>query len=617
MNVRDLTSLALPVALPSAVFASPLVDGVSGGVLDPDIHPDGTVARVPAGVTQAGDTVHIFWEGATTYTDWFPVNAGMAGKELPFDIARSFIDDSRNRQVAVHYEVERGGQRLPSGVLRFGVGVVQLLPAPEVPDAVDGIFDPTGVTGGVATVVPAEADLEPGDEVTMHVDGPNSSNMIARGVPGSGAGQSLTILFPVEAFASNLNNDVEVYYFVRRFIDGREEPSEVRTIYVGAVSLSLPAPRIREAVGDELDPLKAADRLTATVNYEDAQPTDEVQVTWTGNGANGSYQSDWTFVGSVPRDIALEPSVVPFNLGRSVTVTYEVRRNGASLGVSEPLTLDVLAFDTSPEGPLPTPQLKGIEGDELDLELVANGGVVTVTPPWPFIAEGQRFWLDLEGTDADGNPHTYRQANGVLVNAQHVEVGLTNRQVPGSYFAPLADGSKLRIVFKVTFDGSDNVADAVTFPLRTYTVGKVPTTLTEDFESTEDYSFAVNETIDLAFLDVTCLAGRVQFAFATLYPGPTTPVSRRALYLIGGATARIEFHFPVRLVRFGCGTGPYRCRVTYFDADRRALHTEMTPAHGPAQGAWVEFSRDNAEIKYLEFTDGTTHTYLDNFTVET
>ncbi|VVE65548.1 hypothetical protein PAN31117_01907 [Pandoraea anapnoica] len=608
--------LTLTVLATSAELPVPSVDRVTNGMLDPDANPAGTVARVPAGVTQAGDIVRLYWVGATTYTDWFPVNTGTAGKELPYDIARNFIDENRNRRVSVYYEIERGAARLKSDTLRFSVGEVQLLPAPDIPDAVDGVLDPTGIVD-VPIVVPAEADLEPGDNVTVHVDGPKGSDTVSRIVPGSGTGQPLTLLMAVDVFRDNLGDEVEVHYTVSRFVDGREDVSDVRTIRVRAAPMAFPAPRIKEATGNRLEPLDAVNSLTATVNFNGAQPADEVQVTWTGNGIDGSYQSEWLFIGSVPRDIALDPSVVAFNIGNSVTVTYEVRRAGASVGVSDSLTLDVLALDTSPGGPLPTPELKDIEGDELDLELVANGGVITVTPPWPLIAEGQRFWLDLEGTDGDGNVHNYRQANGVLVNAQHVEVGLANRQVPASYFAPLADGSTLRLVFKVTFDGSSNEADAVTFPVRTYFVGKVPAKLTEDFESTENYNFPVNDTQHLEFMDVTNLAGLVRFASSPQFPDPGTPVSGRMLYLIGVARARVEFHFPVRFVRFGCWTGPRSCLVYYYDSNRVLLQAKWAPNHGSAPGAWVDYSRDTADIKYVELWDQGTNTQLDNFTVET
>jgi len=57
----------------------------------------------------------------------------------------------------------------------------------------------------------------------------------------------------VEAFASNLDHDVDVYYVVHRFIDGRDDPSEVRTIRVTAQRASFPVPRIKEATGNQLE----------------------------------------------------------------------------------------------------------------------------------------------------------------------------------------------------------------------------------------------------------------------------------------------------------------------------------------------------------------------------
>jgi len=206
---------------------------------------------------------------------------------------------------------------------------------------------------------------------------------------------------------------------------------------------------------------------------------------------------------------------------------------------------------------------------------------------------------------------------GVLVNAQHMEVGLANRQVPASYFAPLADGSRLRIVFKVTFGGSANVADAVTFPLRTYTGGKVPTTFTEDFESFDNYTtIPVNGVVHLAFMDLTNLYGPVSIRLHG-YPPGSAPVEGKAIELSYNSRIKVEFHFPIRSIRLGCRTGGALCLLNYFDADRKLLHTQTTPPLGGATGAWFEYSRDRAEIKSIEFTDRGSGTYLDNITVET
>ncbi|MCE4061882.1 hypothetical protein LXM60_16910 [Pandoraea sputorum] len=614
-ETRQQTSvpLSLRVLAASAPIQAPSVDRVNAGMLDPDADPGGTVARVPPGVTQAGDVVHMYWVGATTYTDWFPVNGGTAGQELPFEIARALIDENRNRQVAVHYEIMRGGAMLKSDALRFTVGEVQGLPAPELPDAVGDVLDPGSVVGDVQIVAPAEADLEPGDLVTVYVTGPKGSNSASRLVPGSGTGQSLSVAVPVKVFQDNVGEDVEVHYTVTRFIDGREDRSDTRTIQVRAGATTFPAPTIREATGNELNPIDAAHLLTAIIDYTGSQPTDEVQVTWTGKDEYSSYTTPWVVIGGLPRQIPLEPSIVPLNLGQTVAVTYEVRRAGVTAGRSDVLQLHVQALDTSPGGPLPTPQLKDIEGDELDLDLVANGGTITVTPPWPLIAEGQRFWLDLQGTDSEGNVHNYRQANGVLVNAQHVETGLPNRQVPASYFEPLADGSLLTIIFKVTFDGSSNEADAVVFPVRTYAVGRIPSTLIEDFESADRVNMPVNSTVHLAFMSITNLYGVV--TIWDVAGGPGVPVTGRVLTCGDYAQAQLEFNFPIRRLRFAFSTASSK-NVQFYDENMNLVHSASTPLLGGAYYGWMDYSHPTAVIKYVRLIGGTLM-QIDNVQVET
>ncbi|KVV49565.1 hypothetical protein WT27_02260 [Burkholderia territorii] len=330
--------------------------------LDPDKVPStGTTLTVPAGAnTQAGDTLHVYWDGDGVSDDWpFPIGSNQAGRPVPFPISKALVDGNLNADVIARYELMRDGQMRHSEQLAFRVG---------------------------------------------------------------------------------------------------------------AVSLDLPVPTIDEAPNGTLDPAAARDSLTAIVNYPDSQPTDEVQVTWAGNGEAGSTESEWMTVGSVPLSVPLDNKVVVFNLGATVTVRYEVRRNGAVVGTSDELTLPVSDFDISPGGPLPVPILKDHPGEELDIGEIEGAGIVQVVPPWPLIAIDQRFWLDLEGEKADGSPHVYAQANGVSVTAQHVANGLPNRRVPAAYFTELGDGTELKLVFRVAFDGGNAKADAVTFPQRVYTV---------------------------------------------------------------------------------------------------------------------------------------------------
>ncbi|KVO19011.1 hypothetical protein WJ73_05185 [Burkholderia ubonensis] len=462
---------------------APVVEEAVDDVLDPA--GTATVRVDPYVIMDAGDRVLMHWSGtkanneSTLYTAERWITTGNKGQPVYFPIPAAELSVLNGGSVRVAYWVypAGGGGPLEAPDKGYRINAAGAgLPPPEVDyvDVARRVLDPDWVPpAGTTLRVPAGALTLPGDNVKVEWLGrtgqPSDTYRDSFPVTPGTAGQEVPFLIAKSLVSANLDGDVTVRYDVVR--NGQTLPSQTETFRVGAVSLDLPAPEIEEASGSTLDPTAARGALTAVVNYAGSQPADEIQVTWTGNGESGSTQSEWIAVGSVPRQVPLDHSVVAFNLGRTVTVAYEVRRAGQSLGTSEPpLTLSVQHLDTSPDGPLPTPQLREAVGDELDLDTIVDQGHVTVTPPWPLIAVGQRFWLDLEGAKADGSPHSYAQANGVLVNAQHVANGLTNRQVPKSYFDELGHATALRLVFKVAFDGANSPDTAVAFPVRTLTV---------------------------------------------------------------------------------------------------------------------------------------------------
>lgn len=141
---------------------------------------------------------------------------------------------------------------------------------------------------------------------------------------------------------------------------------------------------------------------------------------------------------------------------------------------------------------------------------------------------------------------------------------------------------------------------------------KDPSTFTEDFQSTEFAALFANDTVKLAFMDVTGLTRLVNITI-----DPPRYGHRKALILCPNASAQIEFHFPVRRVRFNYTIeGGLPCRFTFYDADRKPLMTEYTQPPGFID-AWMEFSRDTAEIKSIEFLDHGSRTKVKEITVET
>ncbi|OJA23531.1 hypothetical protein BGV47_32060 [Burkholderia ubonensis] len=466
----------------------PVVEEAQGDVLDPDR--SATVRVDDYGFMEEGDVVRLRWMGTksnndpTLYTATRPITENTKGRPVRFPIPPEELSVLNGGTVLVTYSVypiAGNGPFEPREGTRYRVGEAgALLPPPEVDylDVGSGVLDPDRVPEwGTFLTVPKAANTMRGDDVTVYwrgrTGGPSDSFEDRLPVSDATAGDALP--FPIEKWlvTANLDANVTARYVIMR--DGEPLPSEPRTFRVGAAQVELDAPRIKEATGATLDPAAARDALTAVVEY-DNEPDDKVKVTWTGNGAAGSTTTAWIDVGSVPLEIPLDKGVVAFNLGRTVSVSYEVQRNGQTLGSSDALPLSVGALSENallPSKPKILEAQGNGDGTELDLGNVTGGATVHIDN-WPLIAVGQRVWLWLRGKTSDGSTHDLPLWMSAAVNGSEVDRGYLEKVAPYSYLQELGDGSALTVEFEATFDQSTDEANAVPFPLRTYTVKAVP-----------------------------------------------------------------------------------------------------------------------------------------------
>ncbi len=261
------------------------------------------------------------------------------------------------------------------------------------------------------------------------------------------------------------------HMFTAKALYGSGEVSNKWTINIA--SLLLQPPSIKEAPDNtNLNPIAARDRLTAVVDYA-MEPEDSISVTWTGAPGTpdgGSRTTPPVAAGSTrPREIPLPISLVRFNLKKPVTVSFTYTRGASTPQTSLPRLLNVL---TIPADELIAPVITQANGTSvLDLKDVFNGGTLRLGS-WPHIAVAQRIWLNLEGQNAGGNAHNLTIWTGGrnAVTRGWVSTGSFDAHVLYDYLKELGDGSKLSILFRVNMDGVANLATAVSFPARIYTV---------------------------------------------------------------------------------------------------------------------------------------------------
>ncbi|MGP6422470.1 hypothetical protein ACTZGP_27290, partial [Pseudomonas putida] len=221
-------------------------------------------------------------------------------------------------------------------------------------------------------------------------------------------------------------------------------------------------------------PIKAVEALTVNIDSQDLLLSDLLSVTWTGapgTAAGGSHTTPARPISETTLTIELPVTVLAFNLGKTVTVTYTVTRNGAPR-TSLPLLLKV---GTLPDSSLILPVIMDADddgaGSQFDVsKLTANAtyrmGV------WPLIATGQYVWLRLKGTNADGSDYNLQihTAPGSMVSAQWLNQGYYERSIAFAGLRNLKDGSPLTMEFKAAFGKSTDESEAVVFPVRTYTI---------------------------------------------------------------------------------------------------------------------------------------------------
>ncbi|QTH12920.1 hypothetical protein C4C32_20435 [Pseudomonas corrugata] len=452
----------------------PAILEATDSTLDPDLN-FYTVSVPYYPGRQPGDHLYIIFEGldASNSPTRFDIDAYVGGESIGDPVLRNVDKNEVKRldggSLSVYYWINN--QRR-SDVLSLSVGTGQ--PSMEKPDVIEAdsndVLDPDKVNPNVGAnvSVPYTGTL-PNDIIGLRWRGSRSSAPDdERSLNASSAGKPVPFTVPYRYVIDNLNGTVDVDYYLKRGAEPLRY-SLVRPLTIGA-AMVLSAPSVKQATGtvpsQQLNPVEAKDSLTVEIPDYGVQPGDQVSVSWAGTAGAGSHTTARQVL-PAHREIEIPVSVIAYNLGRLVTVTYIVTRDGGDFPPSAPLSLTV---QTVPEASLTRPLIleaaQGGIGSELILPSFTGDARVT-TAPWPLIAVGQRVWLRCEGIASDGSDHTITLYTGSEVMPSEVTNGLS-KAIPRAELEKLRDGSELRVVLEVTFNHSSSQSEAVLFPLRSY-----------------------------------------------------------------------------------------------------------------------------------------------------
>jgi hypothetical protein len=355
------------------------------------------------------------------------------------------------------------------------------LDAPIVLGVANGFLDPATLPGGTSKLTIPRPVVKPwvaNDEATWKWVGDISGEE-----PGSRTFNAVTAqqdwvinldaAFVAQHIEPNRGSTITVRYQLWRHATDETSLSNPLVFTVG-VALELLAPWIKENNGDSaLNPLLVKDTLTIVVPDNSALlPNHAISVTWTGadgTPAGGSHTSAPRAV-SEGLEFAIPNSVVAFNLGKRVKISYVVIIDGHPTPSRE-FDLTVQAM---PQSALAGPTIEQADNDGAGPEL-HTGNLTQASVrmgDWPLIALNQYVWLRLRGTNADGSAYMREiwSAPTAFTNPDWIADRFFTFPLPADELKALQDGSGLALVFKAALGQSTVESEAVEFPVRTYTI---------------------------------------------------------------------------------------------------------------------------------------------------
>ncbi|WP_277761536.1 hypothetical protein [Pseudomonas sp. A34-9] len=238
-------------------------------------------------------------------------------------------------------------------------------------------------------------------------------------------------------------------------------------------SNNLPPLSIIESRPDGLlDPQAARYSLTVKIDF-DWQTGDSLTITWAGTAGSGSYTSPRIPIGGFQRPFQthIDNLLVAFNLEQTVIVTYTLYRGTELPVTSQPLALYITRIN---QLNLPRPFIRQADNDGQGGELnVSDLSEFTLrTNAWLLGRRGQFFWLNINGTNADGSVFeaSYWQAPDNVVNDEFNRFGFFEQKFSAAPLQRLQDRSVLSLRFMAGLQGSQDESLAQPFAHRNYIV---------------------------------------------------------------------------------------------------------------------------------------------------
>ncbi len=365
---------------------------------------------------QAGDEIDMYWGNPGDVGYYEDGNTISTVRDYTFRMNPKDVEPWRNRIADVRYTITRGAQVLKSESLRLRVGVEaeDLLAAPSIDEAHDGLLDPsTLVSHGYATIrIAPYADMAAGDSVRISWAGGIGNGWESEpiDITKKKVGIDLTEDLPLDRITPFIDQSVPLMYTVTR--GNREIKSKIYTAKVQTQVIVLEKPVLVHEAGGTLDPREVPDGETVRIPVNASMEFgDSVTLHWNSNIPGASFDSQSYAVSSshTVDDIVVPADTVYAGEGSNVNVSYAWRRGSTLLGAS---ASEFVSIQTSP---LPMAVIDQAKGTSISPDDVPAAGARVRIDKKAMLLLGDEVtivWSGLAGseTSATFGPQTVADA---------------------------------------------------------------------------------------------------------------------------------------------------------------------------------------------------------------
>lgn len=443
------------------------------------------------------DLIQVIMQGtAGAGSPMIPGKPGnQATERVEFDITKGAIAAnirSNSTTVRFTYTVTRDGKTDPSLPLTV---TVTPIPASELQKTVirinqanqtTKVLDLSAVTGGGTTRVGTWPFITSGWPVWLTLtgqknDGTSHSVTVWNGAASAAVDPNWISAGFLEAAVTYANlqqfgdGKVLTMQFKAAFSTSKVEADAIAfppvTYTVNSVPATFPVPKLTPTTGSgtsvTLTTMSATGGATVSVEYLPMYTTDSIKVTMVGTaGAGSPVIATKTGLVSGVLPFSIPATAIGANIGntnRTFTLKYDVTRTGTT----RPSTTLTVTVPPIPLGSLPTPRINNVaSGGVLDVPSLPSSAKLTIAQ-WPFQYANMKIWLTYRCTGATPNP------NVIWAGASHAATNGLEYAAPLAWLATCPNGGIVTVEFKVGYIPNATEAQAVSFPVATYTVRSV------------------------------------------------------------------------------------------------------------------------------------------------